>query len=326
MQEGQPETQDIFLWANHADEFKKDFEIELFLFNKRYTPYSVNFGKELETQIRSLFLFDMINFVNLGSGTGLTVRDFEISDQEEDVLLRTDLDKVPKASSLIKCIEENRSEIEQFSESNHEFKCVKGMIAKFAHPGMNPFYIVKRISSAQVLKGSLSWEFNDGKFDSFKPEIGLKIPNDNQVLITGNDIFVFNQRKFETLFDYNYKKQLIADQKIEAIEKQFRLSFPDNLDLQSLIMDNKKVVNKLQKVEIGKITQEQLVDYADEMELDLMTDDSGAIIIMDNHNLDTFVNLINEDYIISTVTGKRYEVKTKKLLEEPEGEPPRGIM
>jgi hypothetical protein len=40
--------------------------------------------------------------------------------------------------------------------------------------------------------------------------------------------------------------------------------------------------------------------------------------------LDTFVNLINEDYITSEITGRRYEVKNKKLLDDPEGEPPRG--
>jgi len=77
-------------------------------------------------------------------------------------------------------------------------------------------------------------------------------------------------------------------------------------------------------MEIGAVTQEQAVAYADEMQLELMTDDAGAIIIMDGNDLDTFVNLINEDYITSEITGKRYEIKSKKLLDEPEGEPPRG--
>jgi len=45
---------------------------------------------------------------------------------------------------------------------------------------------------------------------------------------------------------------------------------------------------------------------------------------MDGRDLDMFVNLINEDYITSEITGKRYVIKSKKLLDEPEGEPPRG--
>jgi hypothetical protein len=37
-----------------------------------------------------------------------------------------------------------------------------------------------------------------------------------------------------------------------------------------------------------------------------------------------FVNLINEDYITSELTGKRYMIKSKKLLDDSDGEPPRG--
>jgi len=91
-----------------------------------------------------------------------------------------------------------------------------------------------------------------------------------------------------------------------------------------MVRERKKTVNKLQKIEVGEITQEQVIEYADEMQLDIMTDDSGAIIIMDGNDLDVFVNLINEDYITSEITGRRYEVRAKKLLGDPEGEPPRG--
>ena len=103
------------------------------------------------------------------------------------------------------------------------------------------------------------------------------------------------------------------------------MSFPDGLDLQSLVREKKNVINKLQKIEVGAVSQEQAIEYADTMQLDLMTDDNGAIIIMDGRDLDMFVNLINEDYIVSEITGKRYEIKSKKLLDNDDaGEPPRG--
>ena len=73
-----------------------------------------------------------------------------------------------------------------------------------------------------------------------------------------------------------------------------------------------------------EMPQDKLLDYADEMQLELMTDDDGSIIIMDDKDLTMFVNLLNEDYYISPVNGKRYEIKSKKLLNEPDGEPPRG--
>jgi hypothetical protein len=317
---------DIFLWANNTDGIKNDLNVEFFLFNKNYTPYSTHFASDLDAQIKPLFLFDLINFVNMGAGTGLGVRDFELSDGEENTLLRTDLEKVGRAETLIHLIEKERHDIVEFSQEEHEFKRIKGVLARFTSKDdpKKAFYVVKGISQGQVLNGATSWEFRDGKFGAFQADVGLKMPNDNQVLIIDGDIFVFNQAKFEKLFNYDYKKQALADKKVEEIEKQYKLSFPDGLDLQTLVRERKKIVTKLQKMEIGSVTQEQAVEYADGMQLELMTDDAGAIIIMDGNDLDMFVNLINEDYITSEITGRRYEIKSKKLLDDPDGEPPRG--
>lgn len=316
---------DIFQWANQTDAVKNELRVEFFLFNKNYTPYSTTIADELDTQIKALFLYDIINDVNLGAGTGLSVRDYELTEKEENTLLRTDLPKVGRAETLIHSIEHSRNEIVEFSEQEHEFKRIKGIVARFSRrDGTGVFYVVKQVSSGNTLQGATSWEFTDGAFKPFTPEFGWKVPGDNQVLIVEKDIFIFNQSKFERLFNYELKKQLLADQKVAEIEKAYKLSFPDGMDLQSLVMEKKKIVNKLQKLEVGAVTQDQAVDYADTMQLELMTDDAGAIIIMDSNDLDMFVNLINEDYITSEITGRRYEIKSKKLLDEPEGEPPRG--
>lgn len=316
---------DIFLWANQTDAIKNDLSVEFFLFNKNYTPYATTISDELNTQIKSLFLFDVINDVILGAGVGMMVRDYELSEKEENVLLRTDLAKVGRAETLIHLIEKERNDIVEFSEQEHEFKRIKGIVARFSKKdGTGVFYCVKQVSSSNAIQGATAWQFENGAFRPFAPDFGWKVPADNQVLIVDGSIFIFNQPKFERLFNYEYKKQLLADQKVAEIEKAYKLSFPDGLDLQMLVQDRKKIVNKLQKLEVGAVTQEQALEYADTMQLELMSDDQGAIIIMDGHDLDMFVNLINEDYITSELTGRRYEIKSKKLLDDPEGEPPRG--
>ena len=127
------------------------------------------------------------------------------------------------------------------------------------------------------------------------------------------------------MFEYDYKQQLLADQKVKEIEAAYKLSFPEGMDLQMLVRDKPAMVKKLQKLEVGQIPQNKALDYADTMQLDLMTDDQERIIIMDSRDLDTFVNLINEDYITSEITGRRYVIKSKKLLDDDAGgEPPRG--
>jgi len=319
------DTTDIFQWANATDAVKNELDVEFFLFNRNYTPYTTTLGNDLDMQIKPVFLFDLMNQVTLGAGTGLTVRDYELMEKEENVLLRTELEKVGRAQTLIHLIEHERSDIVEFSEEEHEFKRIKGIVARFTSKDKKKlFYVIKQVSSGQALKGVNAWEFREGKFELFKADIGWKVPTDNQVLIVNNDIFIFNQSKFERLFNYEFKKQLLADQKVAEIEKHFKLSFPDGMDLQTAVREKKKIINKLQKLEVGLITQEQAIEYADQMQLELMTDDEGAIIIMDGNDLDIFVSLINEDFITGEVTGRRYEIKGKRLLDDPEGEPPRG--
>ena len=321
------ERTDIFQWANLTDGVKNELDVEFFLFNKNFTPFTTSFSSELNSQIKPLFVFDMINFVNMGAGTGLSVRDYELDGgNSKDVLLRTELSKVQHADTLINIIETQYSDIVEFSEGEHEFKRMKGILARFTDKNGKKFYVAKQIMQGQVLRGATAWEFRDGKFGAFEPEFGLKIQPDNQVLIVENDLFIFNQGKFEKLFNYDYKKQVLADKKVLEIEQKYKLSFPDGLDLQTLVREKRKVASKLEKMEnIGEISQEKVVEYADEMQLELMTDDDGSIIIMDGNDLDMFVNLINEDYIVSEITGRRYEIKSKKLLDEPDGEPPRMI-
>src|SRR4051812_32518952 len=57
---------DIFNWANKTDAVKNELRVEFFLFNKNYTPYTTTIDDDLDSQIKSLFLYDIINDVNLG--------------------------------------------------------------------------------------------------------------------------------------------------------------------------------------------------------------------------------------------------------------------
>src|SRR6185369_8248488 len=103
--------------------------------------------------------------------------------------------------------------------------------------------------------------------------------------------------------------------KVQAIEEHYKLSFAEGMTLQSAIEGNKALINKLQNIEVGELKQEQLIDHAEELGVDLMVDDTGAIIIMNQKDLAKFVNLLNDDYMESNLTGLRYEVQRKRPLK-----------
>ncbi len=309
------ETTDIFNWANLTDGIKDQLQIDLFLYTKGYTVYATNYTQELKQQLKVLFLYEMISEVQTGAATGLTVREFEAAEAEDNVLEYTTLDKAEHVQEVIEQIAYGEEGLEVFSEGDHEFKKVKGIIARFRHAGREPFYITKLLPQAQVLKGATAWIFNEGSFRPFAADAGLRITPDNQVLIIGNDIFVFDEVKFVRLFGYDAKKFALAEEKIKAIEEHFKLSFPEGASLDTLVRDSKPLVNKLQKIDPQLVTQQQLMDHNDEIGMDLMQDDAtGAIILMDTKDVQKFVNLLNDDYVTSEMTGIKYEVKNKKEL------------
>jgi hypothetical protein len=321
----EPETKvheptDIFLWANQADRDKDQLEIDLFLFTKGYTVYATNYAKELKAQLKVLFLYDMISTVQTGAATGMMVRDFESAAAEENVLQRTELEKVEHAQEVIEQIMFGEEGLEVFTEGEHEFKKVKGIMARFQKPGGEPFFIAKLLPQSQVLKGTTAWMYNGDSFQPFSADAGLRITPDNQVMISGGDAFAFNETKFIRMFGYDAKKFAIAEEKIAEIEKHFKLKFPEGMTFDALVRETKPLVTKLQKVEVGVITQDQVIEHAEEMGLEMLTDDAaGAIILMDAKDATKFVNLLNDDYITSDMTGIRYEVKGKKELRDTPG-------
>ena len=331
---------DVFQWANEVDEIKNNVSVELFLFNKNYTPYKVRYSENLTTSVKSMFMNEAVRYIIEEADKGLECREYEKSDGEEKVIYRTKLEKVERAETLLHLIEHEYKDIDYFSDNEYEFKKVKGILAKFTYPdattgGTKAFFIAKGIAASSAIrgaaggsasaKGTTSWELNGESFEPFSAEVGIRMPADNQVAIIGDDVVIFNQAKFEALFQYDYKSQVLAEAKAKELQEKYKLSFAEGLTLDELLANKKPVLKKVQAMDIDEeMSQEQLIDYADEMQLELMTDDDGSIIIMDEKDLGMFVNLINEDYYVSPVNGRRYEIKSKKLLGDAEGEPPRG--
>ncbi len=320
---------DVFHWANEIDEVKNNVSVELFLFNKNYTPFRVRYSDQLTASVKAMFMQEATGYIIKEADKGLECREYEKSDGEDKVIYRTKLSNVGRAETLIHLIEHEYRNIDSWNDHVDEFKKVKGIIAKFTYPGNDGetkvFYIAKALSPSSALKGGTSWELNGESFEPFSAEVALKMPDDNQVAIIDGTIVIFNQSKFESLFQYDYKSQVIADAKAKELTDKYKLSFAEGLTLNTLLQDKKPLVKKLQALDIAdEMSQDKLIDYADDMQLELMTDDDGSIIIMDDRDLTMFVNLLSEDYFISPVNGRRYEIKSKKLLSEPEGEPPRG--
>lgn len=307
---------DIFAWANNLVQYVDDLNITLFFFNKNRTVYEAKLVGEVARQLRPLFLDDILEYILGGAENGLRVRTFEEAEKEDNVLQYTPAANVERLGEVLNWIKHQTHEIEEFKEEEHDLKRMKGVVARCSHKDLpHSFYIIKNLPTSQIMKGPTAWMLKDGAFRPFDTQSALKIPAENQLLVVGQDLFVFNQAKLKSLFGYDAKDAYIAQAKAAEIERQFKLSFEAGAGFQSLLKDKPALVKKLQKVEPSLVKQQDLIDHADEIGVNLMVDDAGAIIIMDSKDLATFVNLLNDDYVESPMTGQRYEIIRKRLLK-----------
>ncbi len=314
---------DVFAFANNLVQYKDELKIDLFFFNKNNVVYRTNVTEDLKTQLEPLFIDDILEYVLEGAENGLVVRSFEKAEKEENVLQYTRLSKVEKAQEVINWLKTQEHEIELFNEEEHDIKRVKGIIARVGHKQMpRSFYVIKALPQSQVMKGSAGWMIRDNKFIKFDADAALRIPADNQLLVVDQDMFVFNEGRLKSLFGYDAKEASIAEQKVEEIQRNYKLVFGEGDSMQSLIKGKKSLIKKLQKIDTESIKQDDLLSHGEELGVELMTDDNDAIIIMDSKDMEKFVNLLNDYYIESPLTGIRYEIQKKRELKLSEEDGP----
>jgi hypothetical protein len=315
-QTGDYQEVDVFAWANNLVQYVDELKITLYFFNKNYVVYKTKLAGDATRQLRPLFIDDILEYILGGAEKGLVVRGFEEAESEENVLQRTRVKNVEKLVETLNWLKHQAHEIEEFQEEEHDLKRIKGVIAHCTHKDMpRSFYLIKTLPTNQVMKGHTAWMLKDGMFRPFDKLSAIKIPGENQLLVVGDDIFVFNQAKLKSLFGYDAKAASIAAKKVAEIEANFRLSFADGIGMQSLIKGKAATIKKLQKIEPSLVKQEDLLSHAEEVGVDLMTDENGAIIILDDKDMTKFVNLLNDDYMESPMTGQRYEIIKKRPLK-----------
>jgi len=307
---------DVFAWANNLVQYKDELKVELFFISKNYVLYKTALAEGLKKQLEPIFLDEMLEYILEGIDKGLIVRGFEAAEAEELVLQRTQVHKVEKLRETLGWLKTQEHEIVLFKDDEHDINHMKGVLARVSHPEMEkPFYVAKVLPKSQIMKGKVGWMLRGDKFIPFDADAALRLPTDPQLLVVDQDLYVFSQPKLKSLFGYDAKEQAIAEGKIREIEEAYRLSFAEGLGIQNLVKDKKALVKKLQKLEVGKVTQEQILQQSEDLDLGVIPDDSGAIIIMDDKDITKFINLMNDDYMESPVTGERYEIIKKRLLK-----------
>lgn len=75
---------DVFAWANNLVQIKEDLDIELFLFSKNYVVYKTQLSKELDRNLETLMLDNLLEYLLDGVDKGLVIQEFEKGEQDQN--------------------------------------------------------------------------------------------------------------------------------------------------------------------------------------------------------------------------------------------------
>ncbi len=191
---------DVFAWANNLVQYKDELKIDLFFISKNYTLYKAKIADPLTKQLEPIFIDEILEYVLEGADMGLIVRQFEEAEAEFRVLQKTRFENVAPLKETMNWLWHNYVEIPFFSDEEHDFKRIRGVMARVQHDDLEKsFYIYKVLPQSKIMKGKTGWMLRGDKFVQFDAEAALQIPTDPQLLLLNQDLYVFNQSKLKRI-------------------------------------------------------------------------------------------------------------------------------
>jgi hypothetical protein len=310
-------TNDVFAWANNLMADREEYAIQLFFINKNYVVYSLNTDKSLEDRVRRLFLDGVMEDTFDTAERANEVRRYEETLKGDGNIAWLPLDKVSRAKDVLTWIEDHAVDIERFNSDEYDIKRQKGILAKFTKPGAKTFYSFKVFAGNQAVQAKRDFVMRGDKATSMLDDVAFKIDDSSQVIIMENDVFVFSQGKFETLFDTKPHMTAVANRNGAVIDERFNLSMPLVVhEVAILAQSNKAAMKKLAEVDPYAMDQEQVLEAIDEYGIPLMLDDLGKIILMDSTDVVRLLDVLSDNYLHG-INGN-YLAKSKKPFEGDE--------
>lgn len=313
----EPQT-DIFAWANNLMADKEDYAMQLFFISKNNVPYSLNNAASTTDPLRVLFMDNMMEAVLDGAETGMLVRKYEDTTRGDGMLSWLALDKVTRAAGMTYWVERQATEVERFTPAEHDIKRQAGIFAKFTLEGKPTFYIFKQFDPNKSTVAKKDFVLNGDAVEMMRADASFKIDPNPQVLVIGGDVFVFNQGKFESLFNMKPHQLAVANQNGAIIDERFNLSMPLLVqEIGILAQKSPAAIKKLSAIDPYLMSPDQVDEAIEEFDIELMHDDAGKLILMDDKDVMRFLDVLSDNYVHGS-SGNDYLAKTKKLLQTEE--------
>jgi hypothetical protein len=209
------------------------------------------------------------------------------------------------------------SDLAAFSENADVMSSLRFYVIVLEPDHGTPVYCFRSCSPKIELGQSskIAAFFSGNQFDTFTDSLFL-FDRGIDCICHGNDVFVFNKGRFESIFQFFELVKLAASETLETIRTTIPIHNFD--DLQSACLNHLQMLKKLKNIAaqpyLSRIRITDIRRVIEEMELDLRVEkhDRKLKIVFDPKNKWEILRLLDDDYLQSIMTGENYEVNSKR--------------
>lgn len=225
--------------------------------------------------------------------------------------------KIPKAAVIFDAVEKNTAQefpkTEELGDAwAYIFKvtCSSGTI-----------YLWKRNYSFTTLRKEVSYSlfFKNSKLSLFDKDL-FRLSNHFDVMYIATDLIIVNRSEFEKAFDYVEAMQTSANVNVNAIKKTKLVDAAGMLKIAELAK-NKTTLRKLLNInpdskillkepkQIARLAKRYKVKFE-------ITEDETQLSINTKKAAVAFVEMLNDDFLLSEFSGSKYKIKGKSQIKD----------
>jgi len=284
-----------------------------------YNCLSINIDQDIQKELFDLFMAKLTHYANEDS---YNIEDYSIvtDDIEKKVLKYSKKEQISSFMHIVDNDIQNSSELTPVKSLSDIADMLWAYIIELSVDN-NIVCGLRKMSPSKVMISEKE-RFITTRFKI--KEKSLALFHDQSIvfdkgldaLYAENTFYIIQKNNFEEIVGLESEYREVARQVADKIIQSPRISL--NFNLMSEIEDKKRFIRKLTKIkdEIDKIDVnriKKMQETAKFFELSFVIK-SGKIIINNVKDLDIVIKLIDDYYLLSRQTGKKYEASVKKEI------------
>lgn len=197
----------------------------------------------------------------------------------------------------------------------NDLQKIKGFIFEIGMPGSERTYIYRKKYNVDLFRKARGFRFRDGKFTLFDEDL-LTIDGKIDYLLLDGEFYVFNNNVLESYDDVKVVVKNTARESVQSIDNIELVLDSRHLKerIESDFSFARKMISAIKVSPVKGIDKRKILNFIGKQKdlKEIFDIKEDKIDLSSKKRQDAFVKLMNDDYLRSSLSGKKYEALKKK--------------